>query len=433
VKPQPKPVDTEEVVDAYKKTAANLLKNPDDPEQLANQYTLLSTTPRSAAQLAIARRCALVAPTEFVALFNYAASLMRNGQNSVIQFKEALEIAPPDKQAVTLHHLGLAYYDQGQYERALEYYGLALQAKADETLVNGSIAIAKLAMGKLREGLHEFEVKHHKPVRKPITDSGIPRWNGEHLAGKTVILAHEQGFGDTLQFIRFAPLLKQRCKKLIFSGPDVLSGLIGDNFEFDAIINENGPFKADYVTSCMAACALMGINYEDFDGEPYMKSAPMNLPARGKLKVGLSWKGSPGYAMDALRSASLEAFCPLFDLPGAAFYSLQVRPGPQEITNMGLDGFIADVGSTIKDFRDTARAISAMDVLVTTDSANGHLAGALGKPVLLLLGKAPCWRWMRSNETRWYRSHKIYRQSEVDRWPMQEVRSELEKMIGRRA
>jgi hypothetical protein len=79
-------------------------------------------------------------------------------------------------------------------------------------------------MGKLREGLHEFEVLHHKPVRKPITDSGIPRWNGEDLTGKTVILAHEQGFGDTLQFIRFAPLLKKRCKKLIFSGPEALSG-----------------------------------------------------------------------------------------------------------------------------------------------------------------------------------------------------------------
>jgi hypothetical protein len=103
------------------------------------------------------------------------------------------------------------------------------------------------------------------------------------------------------------------------------------------------------------------------------------LPPRGKLKVGISWKGSPGYAMDALRSANLKDFCPLFDLPGAAFYSLQVRPGPQEITNLGLDGFIADLGSTITDWRDTARAIAAMDVIVATDSANGHMAGALGQ------------------------------------------------------
>jgi hypothetical protein len=418
-----------EILEAYKATAAKLLANPDDPEQLSNQYTLLSTTKRSPAQLALAKRCFEVAPDEFIAAFNYAAALMRGGMNSTAVFRRALELAPTDRRAVTLHHLGLAHYDQGEYDTALNYYTLALEARADEPLVKGSIAIAKLAQGKLRDGLYEFEVTNHKPVRKPITDSEIPRWNGEILEGKTVILAHEQGFGDTLQFIRFAPLLKKRCKKLIFSGPEALTGLISDNFEFKAVIGEDGPFKADYVTSCMAAAALMGIEYKNISGEPYMKADPMDLPKRGRLRVGISWRGSPGYAMDALRSASLEAFCPLFDLPGAAFYSLQVNPGPQEITNLGLDGFIADVGSTIKDFRDTARAIAAMDVIVTTDSANGHMAGALGKPVLLMLGKAPCWRWMRSDTTRWYRGHKIFRQSTVDCWPMEAVRAELQGMM----
>jgi hypothetical protein len=355
--------------------------------------------------------------------------LMKDGRDSRSEFRQALELAPKDRMAVTLHHLGLAHYDQGEYDTALNYYQLAKEQNADEPLVNGSIAIAKLAKGQLREGLYEFEVVNHKPVRKPITDSGIPRWKGEDLTGKTVILSHEQGFGDTIQFIRFAPLLKKRCKKLIWSGPETLNGLISDNFKFDAVIGEDGPFKADYVTSCMAAAALMGIEYKDVDGQSYMRSGLLKLPARGKLKVGISWKGSPGYAMDALRSASLAAFCPLFDLPGAAFYSLQVKPGPQEITNLGLDGFIADLGSTLKDFRDTARAIAAMDVLVTTDSANGHLAGALGVPVLMMVGKAPCWRWMRSTETRWYDEHKIFRQSVVDCWPVEAVRSEIEGML----
>lgn len=421
-----------DVVDAYKTTARNLLDDPDNPEYLANQYTLLSTTTRLPSHLALAKRCASVAPNEFIAQFNYAAALMKDGQNSIAEFRRALEFAPADRMAVTLHHLGLAHYDQGEYDTALNYYTLAKEQNADEPLVNGSIAIAKMAKGMLREGLHEFEVINHKPVRKPITDSGIPRWNGEDLDGKTVILAHEQGFGDTLQFIRFAPLLKARCKKLIWSGPEALSGLIADNFDFKSVVGEEGPFKADYVTSCMAAAALMGIEYKDVSGEPYMKARPMELPKRGKLNVGLSWKGSPGYAMDALRSAQLKDFCPLFDLPGAAFYSLQVKPGPQEITNLGLDGFIADLGSTLKDFRDTARAIAAMDVLVTTDSANGHMAGALGVPVLMMLGRAACWRWMRSDTSRWYKGHKIYRQSTVDQWPIEAVREELEAMLAGR-
>ena len=120
----------------------------------------------------------------------------------------------------------------------------------------------------------------------------------------------------------------------------------------------------------------------------------------------------------------------MFDLPGAAFYSLQVRPGPAEISELGLDGFIADMGSHFTDWRDTAAAIAAMDVIVATDSANAHMAGALGVPVMLLLGKNPCWRWMRGDTTPWYDKTKIFRQEKVDEWPMRQVRSELQRLVS---
>lgn len=422
-----------EVFEAYKKTAANLLQDPDNPEYLANQYTLLSTTPRSKAQMVLAKRCADVAPNEFIAVFNYASALMRAGRDSVSTFRRALEIAPADRRSLVLHHIGLAHHDQFEYETALNYYKLSLAAAANEPKIHQSIAIAKLAMGRLKEGLYEFEVKHHIKPRKAISDSGIPWWNGESLAGKRVILTHEQGFGDTLQFIRFAPLLRGRCAHLVFSGPESLAPLIADQFDcFDDVINEVGPFEADYVTSPMASCALMGIEYKDVNGLAYMTAQPVKLPPRGALKVGLSWKGSTGFANDSLRSANLEDFCPLLDLPGAAFYSLQVRPGPDEISKLGFDGFIADLGSTFSDWRATASGIAAMDVVVATDSANAHMAGALGKPVLLLLGKSQCWRWMSGNKTPWYAGHRIFRQSKVDEWPMDEVRSQLEVMLDRR-
>lgn len=422
-----------EIVEAYKKTAAHLLDDPDNPEYLTHQYTLLSTTPRSPAQLAIAKRCANISPNEFIAVFNYASALMRNGMDSLPQFRMALELAPYDRRSLVMHHLGLAHHDRGEFEAALNWYKLSFEANINEPKIHQSIAIAKLAMGKLKEGLHEFEVKHHIKPRKPISNAKIPWWNGQSLKGRSVILTHEQGFGDTIQFIRMAPMLRDRCDKLVFSGPESLAPLIAEQFDcFDDVINEVGPFKADFVTSPMAACALMGIEYKDVNGLAYMTSAPVVLPARGRLKVGLSWKGSPGYANDALRSADLPAFCPLFDLPGAAFYSLQVKPGPEEITNLGLDGFIADLGSTFTDWRSTAAAISAMDVVVATDSANAHMAGALGKPVLLMLGKAPCWRWGRLDKTPWYRGHKIFRQTTVDQWPIEAVRRELEAMLGRR-
>jgi len=421
---------SDEILAAYKQTAAKLLSDPDNPEYLADQYTLLSTTPRSPAQLALAKRCAEVAPNEFIAVFNYASALSRAGMDGVGQFRRALELAKPDQKALVLHHIGLAYHDRCDYGTALNYYRMAEKADPERRLIGQSIAIAKLASGHLSEGLYEFEVKHHIKPRKAITESAIPWWEGQDLTGRTVILTHEQGFGDTIQFIRFAPMLKERCAKLIFSGPESLAPLIAEQFDcFDDVINEVGPFEGDFVTSPMAATALMGVEYENVSDLPYMIVDPINLPPRGKLKVGLSWKGSPGYANDGLRSATLEAFCPLFDLPGAAFYSLQVRPGPDEVHKLGLDGFIADLGSTFEDWRDTAAAIAAMDVIVATDSANAHMAGALGKPVLLLLGKAPCWRWLSGDRTPWYRNHKLFRQEKVDEWPMLQVRRELESLV----
>jgi hypothetical protein len=123
---------------------------------------------------------------------------------------------------VTLHHLGLAHYDRGEYDTALNWYRLASENDSNEPKVNGSIAIAKLAMGKLREGLHEFEVIHPQASQKADHDSGITAMERRNLTGKTVILAHEQGFGDTLQFIRFAPLLKIAARKTDLLGPGSL-------------------------------------------------------------------------------------------------------------------------------------------------------------------------------------------------------------------
>lgn len=421
--------DTNAVIESYKKTAANLLANPDSAEDLTNQLTLLTARgERTPAHLALARRAAAVAPDEFIAIFNLASAQMRACLPSRDMFVRALGLASTDEQKrLARHHLGLAYYEMGEFEVALKWYELA--GKGAEK----SAAIAKLAMGRLREGLYEFEVKHHIKPRKAISATQIPWWAGENLAGKTVLLTHEQGFGDTLQFIRLASLLKDRCRTLIFSGPESLAPLIAEQFEFfDDVINEEGPFEADYVTSPMAACALMGIEYKDITGEPYMQAKPMKLPARGKIKVGLSWKGSPGYARDHDRSARLADLCPLLDVPGVAFYSLQVRPGPQEIQNLGLDGFIGDLGSLLKDWRDTASAISAMDLVIATDSANGHMAGALGKPVMVLLNETPCWRWMTGrSDTPWYKNHKLFRQTMPGDWatPVQAIRAELSKMV----
>lgn len=412
--------------EAYKLTAAKLLRDPDDAEQLCHQHTILSTTPHQRSHLAIAQRCADLAPDAYIAVSNLGAAQMRAGLDSLATFQRALDLVSSEGRAAALHHVGKAHLDRGEPEAALSSYRASLAADPLEPKIRQSIAIAKLAAGNLQEGLFEFEVQHHILPRKAISKSGIKWWAGESLAGRRVILTHEQGFGDTLQFIRFAPLLRERCAHLVFSGPESLAPLIAEQFEcFDDVINETGPFSADFVTSPMAACALLGIEYQDVAGFAYMRAEPLPLPVRGALKVGISWKGSPTYANDGLRSTSLESFCPLFELPGAAFYSLQTGPAVAEISRTGLDGFIADLGSNLKDWRDTARAIAAMDIVVSVDTAVGHLAGALGVPTLLLIGNAPCWRWLPGEKTAWYRNHALFRS-----WPMDAVRAELKRLIS---
>lgn len=428
--------EAEQIAEAYKVTAANLLKDPDDPEQLTNLFTILAAKgERTPAHLAITKRAMENASDKFIAVFNHASALMRAVQPSADMFRKALELATSrDERALTMHHLGLAHHDAGQFQAALNWYELAKSQNPAEENLGQSVAITKMASGDL-SGLYDFEVKLHKAPKKALSESGIPRWKGEDLTGKTVIVGHEQGFGDTIQFIRFAPRLRKKLSKtrLVFSGHPALHRLIKDNFKFDAVIGEDGPFKADYVTSPLSLAGVLGIRYRDITGEPYLKAPPLKLPPRGKLRVGISWKGNPDYAHDNNRSMSLSELCPLFDIPGVAFYSLQIRPEPVEIGKLGLDGFIGDLSPLIKDWKDTASAIEAMDVIVTTDSANGHMAGALGKPTLLLVNKTPCWRWMASRQTTpWYKNTKLYRQPEAFQWPVDAVRAELVRMADGR-
>lgn len=421
-----------EIVTAYKKTAVDLLINPDNAEALANQFVLLTARgERTAAHLAIAKRCEAIAPDKFIAVFNLASAQMRAGlyRESIETFTRALRLATGEHQVTALLHIGLAWYTAGDPDEALKWYERTKVLKDDKEL-RQSIAIAKLMRGDLAEGMFEFECKYHTPRRKPIAESGIPRWMGESLEGKTLIVAHEQGFGDTIQFARFIPQLK--AKRLIWSGPRSMAGLMAENFKFDEMVGEEGPFKADYYCSPISACGAIGIEYSDVSAKPYMAAQPIKLPARGKLKIGLAWAGNVDYAHDADRSIALDQLMPLLEVPGTAFYSLQVGRGEEDITRLGLDGLIANLGGTLRDWNDTARAISALDLVISVDSGAAHLAGALGKPCFTLLPYANCWRWMlKRADTPWYERMRLFRQEQPRDWalPISQVKTSIEDML----
>jgi hypothetical protein len=192
------------------------------------------------------------------------------------------------------------------------------------------------------------------------------------------------------------------------------------------------------VISLLALCLFLGavaLNSISVSGGSYFKAEPAKIPLRGKLNVGLVWRGNPAYGMDAHRSMAFSEYCPLFDLPGVAFYSLQAGAPGLEVTNLGFDGFVANLEPLAQTWRDTARLIQALDVVVSVDTACAHLAGALGKPVYTLVTNACDWRWNRNSQrTVWYDSMRVIRQKKQDDWApcIKIVRDELKGLLSER-
>jgi len=419
-------------IDKYRANAARLVRNPDDPDALVDQFACISEVRKHSRQyLPLARRAYELAPDQISCVFNYGSALHRVGEFEKARdiYLYCLKLADDEWMPKVLHHCGIAYRALGEGRKAAEYYLKAYEVDPKpQYLKDRSIAI--LSQGKLNEGLREFEVRREVSLRKMHENKGnlisqdklpdgVVHWQGEDLTGKTIVVYHEEGSGDFIQFCRFIPKLRERGARAVYlCGPvPNLLDLVSDNIGVDGIVPLSGPFECDYVIGSMSLPWRCGVELDGVVGGAYFKAEPASIPQRGKLNVGLVWRGNPAYGQDVHRSMPFSEFCPLFDIPGAAFYSLQAGPASLEVTNLGLDGFVANLEPLAKTWRDTARLIQALDVVVTVDTAVAHLAGALGKPVFILVTNASDWRWNRnSRKTVWYDSATVIRQKKQDEW-----------------
>lgn len=441
-----------ETVKFYKGYAAKLLCEPNDAETLVNQFALLSNEgdrTNGRHYLMLAQRAYNAAPDQINAVFNYASALQRCGEfgKAKNMYRWCVYHAPDEWMTRSLHHLGVAYRALGQNTRAIEYYDKAIAREPSPEFIKDR-ALSMMANGQLKDGLQEFEVRKHLSEEKLAKNGGklnaqrrlpkdVKHWNGEDLAGKTLVIYHEEGIGDFFQFCRFIPKLRDLgVAKILLTGPvaDVLD-FVSDQIQIDGIVPLEGPFECDYVIGSMSISWRLGIEYKDVSGKPYMMAEPATFPLRGKLNVGLVWRGNPVYGMDAHRSMKFSELCPLFDLNDVAFYSLQLGPSSNELTKLGFDGFVADLAQFAKSWRKTAKLLKRLDAVVTVDTAVAHLAGALGIPALVMVTHASDWRWNRNSEkTAWYDSLRVYRQKHQDDWApcVQRVRGRLMEMIRER-
>ncbi len=343
-------------------------------------------------------------------------------------FKAALSLE--ENRAAVLQGLGKALYDQLRFAEAEAVFREAEAIESVPALGRYHVGLCRLVQGDFAAGWPLWEARLNIPVfRHP--ELPLPRWRGARLAGRSLLVLAEQGYGDMIQFLRFlprvvaesgaavtfgcrAPLLRLLSAFAAAHGFQVVSGQINAN-DYDC-----------YASICSLA-GLFRVGAANLPGEnPYLGCDPdaldrwrARLP-KGRLRVGLCWAGRPEHPQDAARSIPPRLFAPVAEVPGIALVGLQ-RPeteaGEQPFANSAPGFLAADWGAEIGDFADTAAMISALDMVITVDTALAHLAGALGRPAWVLLPFAPDWRWLLDrDDSPWYPSLRLFRQERPGDW-----------------
>jgi tetratricopeptide (TPR) repeat protein/glycosyltransferase involved in cell wall biosynthesis len=373
--------------------------------------------------IAYYERVLAIAPYFAEAHANFSATLREQGHftEAIAHCQQALALNPNFSNAHI--SLGLIYRQQGQVDQAIAAYNRALEANPDDIETHWNRALAWLLAGDFQQGFAEYEWRWRRPHRQP-RPFAQPLWDGSDLQGQTILLHAEQGFGDTIQFIRYAALVEERGGQVIVECQAPLLQLLSTVAGIDQLVAQETPLPAfDVHTPLLSLPRLFGTTVDTVPASvPYLfppaqSTVKLTAPA-SHLKVGLVWSGSRTNQNNHHRSCAPHYFQPLLLMPGVRFYSLQKDTSVAELAQLRADGAIVeDLSQQLQDFADTAAAIAELDLVITVDTSVAHLAGAMGKPVWVLLTFAPDWRWMIEREdSPWYPTMRLFRQQQSGDW-----------------
>jgi tetratricopeptide (TPR) repeat protein len=352
--------------------------------------------------------------------------LQMNGDlDEAIRFyQKALELNPNLFDAY--NNLGRSLQEQGKLDEAISSYLRALQINPEFAEAHCNLALALLLTGDFRQGWKEYEWRWNLKDRSRY-DVTQQVWDGSDISGKTIFLYTEQGFGDTIQFIRYAPLLAGRGAKVIIECQKELQSLIHHVKGIDSVITREDPlpeFYAHYpllslptLFDTTLASIPADIPYIVTDGKIVRKWEERTRSDNARMKVGLVWSGNPKYKADQSRSILLENFLQFWKVDGISFYSLQKGKAAEQVKESPEEIKIVDFTDEINDFSETAGLIENLDLVISVDTAVAHLTGALGKPIWTLLPSSPDWRWMLNRkDSPWYPTMKLFRQQTRGDW-----------------
>src|SRR5262245_29031740 len=371
---------------------------------------------------------------------NLAIAFAHAGQfeEAIGAYRRALELRP--NYAEAHNNLGVLLNDVRSPAEALPAFTRALELRPDYPEARLNRALAWLSEGDYERGWDEYEFRW-KGKGARMREYPRPVWAGEDLAGKTLFVHPEQGLGDTIQFLRYARLAADRGARVVAEVQPPLIDLARTCPGLDAIIpSGQEPPQFDYHAPMLSLPRLLGTRRpEDVPGpHPYLSADSARVEYwRGELaaldgfRVGLAWQGNPQHRGDHTRSVRLTRFARLAGLPGVRLISVQKAHGRDQLAE--VNGQLPDFGGRTSDesMADSAALIAALDLVVTVDTAVAHLAGALGKPVWILVSYNADWRWMRHRaDTPWYPSARLFRQPAPGDWnsAFERVRAELARI-----
>jgi tetratricopeptide (TPR) repeat protein len=399
---------------------------------------------RVEAALASYDQALALAPNDATILLCRAQTLRQldRCEEALAVLDQVLALKPDHAPALT--QLGETLSRLNRYDEALAHFELAARRDPKYLHPRWGLAITRLLQGDFRRGWREYECRWLNENAEP-RDFRAPLWLGEEsLEGKTILLHAEQGFGDTMQFVRYAALVADRGAKVILEVQAELKTLMS---RIDGVAEVLGQpeqrtrdSRIDGAPVPLAAeqdlppfdyhCPLLSLPLAfktDLDTVPakipYLRADPerlsrwqARLAQRRRPLIGLAWAGNPFHWHDRHRSIAFNLFAPLLSEP-FTFVSLQKKVPDADAKLMAGVPNLVHFGDELADFDDTAAIIAALDLVVTIDTAVAHLAGAMGKPTWILLPHAPEWRWMLDREdTPWYPTMRLFRQHRLGDW-----------------
>jgi tetratricopeptide (TPR) repeat protein len=337
--------------------------------------------------------------------------------------REALAIDPGS--APALASLASGLQEAADYAAAEASFQRTLELDPGSATAHFGLALCRLTTGDFRRGWTEYQWRWEANNINPQTFTQ-PMWNGEPLDGRTILLRHEQGDGDTLQFVRYAPLVKRLGATVLLHCRRSLAALLTTCQGVDSVHVTGDPTpKFDYHVPLLSLPGIFQTELDTIPAQvPYIWPPEElvgrwrgELPAGGPLKVGIVWRGSPMHRRDRRRSIPLEHFAPLASIDGVQLYSLQVGGGNDELRTFSAADRVIDLAGRIESFQDTAAIMRNLDLVVSCDSAPIHLAGALGVNVWAALPFSADWRWLSGREdSPWYPTLRLFRQTALGDW-----------------